>query len=127
MINHIPQNTVVVLWCVITHPCIPNEEILARLQSPIDFSFVCYLQKLPFWQVCWLVMFVTCQNLHFGKYVRWSCLFFGKYVRWSCLSVCLFVRKFHKISRTAWSIITKLGHKQALVDDSCKFVGQECR
>ena len=21
MINHIPQNTVVMLWCVITHPC----------------------------------------------------------------------------------------------------------
>ena len=147
-------------------------------------------------------MFVTCQNLHFGKYVRWSCLSvcylpkfnfgkyvrwsclsvclsvcylpkfdFGKYVRWSCLSVCLllakinilasmfvgrvclllakiyilasmfvgrvclfvclsvclFVRKFHKISRTTQSIITKLGHKQALVHDSCKFVGQECR
>ena len=62
--------------------------------------------------------FITCQNLHFGKYVRWSCLLlakitilvsmlvghvclsvcyylpklpFGKYVRWSCLSVCLFV------------------------------------
>ena len=29
-------------------------------------------------------MFVTCQNLHFGKYVRWSCLSV-------CLSVCLFV------------------------------------
>ena len=28
--------------------------------------------------------FITCQNLHFGKYVRWSCLSV-------CLSVCLFV------------------------------------
>ena len=52
---------------------------------------------------------------------------FGKYVGWSCLSVCLFVRKFHKISRMTQSIITKLGHKQALDHDSCKFVGQECR
>ena len=99
---------------------------------------VCYLPKFTFWQVCSLVMFVTCQNLHFGKYVRWSCLsvclllakinilasmfvgrvcylpnlpkfifwqvcllvvfvitcqnlHFGKYVRWSCLSVCLSV------------------------------------
>ena len=41
--------------------------------------------------------------------------------------VCLFVRNFHKISRTTQSTITKLGHKQALVHDSCKFVGQECR
>ena len=65
--------------------------------------------RLPFHlSVC---LFVTCQNLHFGKYVRWSCLLlaknyisasmfvgrvclfvcylpkfdFGKYVRWSCL------------------------------------------
>ena len=43
------------------------------------------------------------------------------------LFVCLFVRKFHKISRTSQPIITKLGQKQALVHDSCKFVGQECR
>ena len=76
------------------------------------------LAKIWFWQVCSLVVFVTCQNLHFGKYVHWSCLFvcylpklpnyhFGKYVGWSCLllakttfwqvcysvclSVCLFV------------------------------------
>ena len=101
-------------------------------------AFVCLLlAKIWFWQVCSLVVFVTCQNYHFGKYVGWSCLLllakcnFGKYVRWSCLFVCLsvwlFVRKFHKISRTTQSIITKLGHKQALVHDSCKFVGQECR
>ena len=64
------------------------------------------LAKIWFWQVCSLVMFV--------------CLFV-------CLCVCLFVRKFHKISRTAQSIITKLRCKQALVHDSCKFVGQECR
>ena len=44
-----------------------------------------------------------------------------------CMFVCLFVRNFHKISRTTQSIITKLGHRQALVHDSCKFVGQECR
>ena len=81
------------------------------------------LAKIWFWQVCSLVLFVTCQNLilasmfvglvclfvtcqnlHFGKYVRWSCLFV-------CLCVCLFVRKFHKISRTTQSIITKLSHK----------------
>ena len=80
---------------------------------------VCYLPKFTFGKyVRWSCLFVTCQN--FGKYVRWSCLFV-------CLLVCLFVRKFHKISRTTQSIITKLGHKQALVHDSCKFVGQECR
>ena len=61
-----------------------------------------YLPKFTFWQVCSLVVFV-------------------------CLSVCLFVRKFHKISRTNQPIITKLGHKQALAHDSCKFVIQECR
>ena len=65
-------------------------------------------------RVCYLPKF------DFGKYVRWSCLSV-------CLCVCLFVRKFHKISRTAQSIITKLRCKQALVHDSCKFVGQECR
>ena len=63
---------------------------------------VCYLPKFTFWQVCSLVVFV-------------------------CLFVCLFVRKFHKISRTSQPIIPKLGHKQALVHDSCKFVGPECR
>ena len=49
-----------------------------------DCLFICYLPKFTFWQVCSLVVFVTCQNLHFGKYVRWSCLSV-------CLSVCLFV------------------------------------
>ena len=104
---------------------------------------VCYLPKLTFWPVCSLVVFVTCQNYHFGKYVRWSCLsvclfvtcqnlilasmFVGRDCLLVCLFVCLFVRKFHKISRTTQSIITILGHKQALVHDSCKFVGQECR
>ena len=79
--------------------------------------------------------FITCQNLHFGKYVRWSCLLLlakiyilaSMFVGRVCLSVCLFVRKFHKISRTTQSIITKFGHKQELVHDSCKFVGQKCR
>ena len=51
---------------------------------------VCYLPKLPFWQVCWLVVFVTCQNLILAS------MFVGRV----CLFVCLFVRKFHKISRT---------------------------
>ena len=117
---------------------------------------VCYLPKLTFWQVCSLVVFVTCQNLHFGKYVRWSCLLLAKIyilasmfvgrvclsvcylpklpfwqvcwlVMFVCLLVCLFVRKFHKISRTTQLIIIKLGHRKALVHDSCKFVGQECR
>ena len=72
--------------------------------------------KYKSWIVADVWHFVTCQNYHFGKYVGWS-----------CLSVCLFVRNFHKISRTTQSIITKLGHKQALVHDSCKLVGQECR
>ena len=44
---------------------------------------------------------------NFGKYAISDCLFI-------CLFVCLFVRNFHKISRTTQSIITKLGHKQAL-------------
>ena len=67
---------------------------------------VCYyLPKFTFWQVCSLVVFV--------------CLFV-------CLSVCLFVRKFHRISKTTQSIFTKLGHKQAPVHNSCKFVGQKC-
>ena len=57
---------------------------------------VCYLPKLPFWQVCWLVVFVTCQNLILASmFVGRVCYLpkfdFGKYVRWSCLSVCLFV------------------------------------
>ena len=79
--------------------------------------------------------FITCQNYHFGKYVGWSCLLLAKIWFWQvcslvvfvCLFVCLFVRKFHKISRTSQPIITKLAQKQALVHDSCKFVGQECR
>ena len=44
---------------------------------------------------------ITCQNLHFGKYVRLSVCYlpkftiFGKYVRLSvCLSVCLLVCQF---------------------------------
>ena len=74
-----------------------------------------------FWQVRNLRLpFHYLPKFDFGKYVRWSCLSV-------CLCVCLFVRKFHKISRTAQSIITKLRCKQALVHDSCKFVGQECR
>ena len=40
-----------------------------------------YLPKLPFWQVCWLVMFVTCQNLILAS------MFVGRV----CLFVCLFV------------------------------------
>ena len=57
-------------------------------------------QNFQFWQVCSFDRFfvtcqnvITCQNLHFGKYVRWSCLYyhFGKYVGWSCLSVCVLV------------------------------------
>ena len=127
-------------------------KFLASTQSPIAFSFVCYLPKFTFWQVCSLVVFVclsvclllakiyilasmfvgrvclsvclsviTCQNLHFGKYVRWS------FFLTVCLFICLFVRKFHKISRTTQSVITKLGHKQALIHDSCKFIGQEYR
>ena len=52
------------------------------------------LAKITFWQVCSLVVFVTCQNLilasmfvgrvcylpkfDFGKYVRWSCLLLAK-------------------------------------------------
>ena len=42
---------------------------------------VCYLPKLPFWQVCWLVVFVTCQNLILAS------MFVGRV----CLFVCLFV------------------------------------
>ena len=71
---------------------------------------VCYLPKLTFWQVCWMVVFVylcviTCQNLHLGMYVRlllakiynfWQvCSFVGLSVCLSiCLSVCLFVCQF---------------------------------
>ena len=44
---------------------------------------VCYLPKFTFWQVCWLVMFVTCQNLHFGKIYILASMLVGH--------VCLFV------------------------------------
>ena len=93
---------------------------------------VCYLPKFTFWQVCSLVVFVTCQNLILASmFVGRVCLsvcYLPKFTFWQVCSlvvfVCLFVQKFHKISRTTQSIITKLGHKQALVHDSCKFVGQ---
>ena len=51
---------------------------------------VCYLPKFTFWQVCSLVVFVTCQNLHFGKYVGWSCLLLlaSMLVGHVCLFVC---------------------------------------
>ena len=53
---------------------------------------VCYLPKLPFWQVCSLVVFVTCQNLILASmFVGRVCLFVITYVGWSCLSVCLSV------------------------------------
>ena len=77
-----------------------NERYISKfwqVRNP-RLPFHLLLAKITFWQVCWLVMFVTCQNYHFGKYVRWSCLSvclllakiynFGKYVR---LTVCLFV------------------------------------
>ena len=111
------------------------------MQSPIAISLlakiyilanmfvgrVCYLPKFTFWQVCSLVVFVSCQNLHFGKYVRWSCLLlakiyilasmfvgrvcylpkfdFGKYVRWSCLSVC-YLPKFDFGKYVRWSCLS---------------------
>ena len=141
-------------------------------------------QKLSFWQVCWLVVLVTCQNLasmlvgpagYLLKYEIWqvcslvvfvitrqnlilasmfvgrvctcqnlilASMFVGRVsyyllklafwqvcclVLFVCLSVFLFVWIFYKTSRTTQSIINKLGHKKALVHDSSKFVGQECR
>ena len=75
-----------------------------------------YLPKFTFWQVCSLVVFVTCQNLILAS------MFVGRVCLSVCLFVCLFVRKFHKISRTNHPIITRIGQKQALVHDSCKFV-----
>ena len=55
---------------------------------------VCYLPKFTFWQVYSLVVFVTCQNLHFGKYVGWSCLLLAKITILASMlvgHVCLFV------------------------------------
>ena len=43
------------------------------------------------------------------------------------LFICLlFVREFHKNSRTSQPLLTKLGDKQVFEHNSCKFVGQEC-
>ena len=108
---------------------------------------VCYLPKFDFGKyVCWsclllakiyilasmfvgrVCLFVTCQNLILASMFVGPVCYLPKFTFWQVCSlvvfVCLFVRKFHKISRTTQSIITKLGHKQALVHDSCKFVGQ---
>ena len=61
---------------------------------------VCYLPK-----VCWLVMFVTCQNYHFGKYVRWSCLLLAKItILASMLSVCLLLAKIYLPKFTFWQV-----------------------
>ena len=136
------------------HRCWKKYVLLQTYTTKVLIPSLFLLAKIWFWQVCSLVMFVTCQNLilasmlvghvcylpkfDFGKYVRWSCLsvcYLPKLPFWQvcwlvmfvCLLVCLFVRKFHKISRTTQLIIIKLGHRKALVHDSCKFVGQECR
>ena len=78
--------------------------------------FVCYLPQFTFWQVCSLVVFViTCQNLHFGKYVGWSCLLLAKitilasmFVGRVCLSVCLFVtcQNYHFGKYVGWSCLS---------------------
>ena len=54
---------------------------------------VCYLPKFTFWQVCWLVVFVT----------------FGKYVGWSCLFVCLygnFTKSQERLSQSSPNLVT---------------------
>ena len=76
-------------------------QFMMSANSRIRFGLqiVLLLAKIWFWQVCSLVVFVTCQNLHFGKYVRWSCLFVtcqnlilaSMFVGRVCLFVCVFV------------------------------------
>ena len=56
---------------------------------------------------------VTCQNLHFGKYVRLSVCYLPKFSIFAsmfvCRFVCLSVRFVKHNSWTLWHIITKLG------------------
>ena len=62
---------------------------------------VCYLPKFTFWQVCSLVVFVTCQNFQFLQVCSSDRLFV-------CVCVCLSVRNFFDTGHSFGYIFTKL-------------------
>ena len=71
----------------------------------------------------WLVGgIITCQNLHFGKYVRLSVCYLPKFSIFAsmfvCRFVCLSVRFVKHNSWTLWHIITKLGPHMEWVSSS---------
>ena len=72
-----------------------------------------YLPKFTILASMFVCRFVTCQNLHFGKYVRLSVCYLPKFTilasMFVCRFVCLSVRFVKHNSWTLWHIITKLG------------------
>ena len=71
--------------------------------------------------------FITCQNYHFGKYVRWSCLSV-------CLSVCLFVclygnftKSQKRLSQSSPNLVTSKHHSMVPASSLDKNVAQITR
>ena len=91
------------------------------------FKFQFHIQISKFWQVRNLRLpfhlFVTCQNYHFGKYVRWSCLFV-------CLSVCLygsFTLSQERVSQSSPNLVTSKHWSMIPASSLDKVVGQKTR
>ena len=89
--------------------------------------------RLPFHlSVC---LFVTCQNLHFGKYVRWSCLsvclsvcYLPKFT--FCLFVCLygnFTKSQERLSQSSPNLVTSKHLSMIPASSLDKNVGQITR
>ena len=85
-----------------------SNSLLAKISKKFASMFVC--------------RFVTCQNLHFGKYVRLSVCYLPKFTilasMFVCRFVCLSVRFVKHNSWTLWHIITKLGPHMEWVSSS---------
>ena len=68
------------------------DEVFSCDQAALRSLITC--QNLQFLASMFVCRFVTCQNLHFGKYVRWSCLLLAKITILASMlvgHVCLFV------------------------------------
>ena len=80
-----------------------------------------------------ICLFVTCQNLHFGKYVGWSCLllmFVGRVCLFVCLSVCLygnFTKSQERLNQSSLNLVISKHQSMIPASSLDKNVGQITR